>query len=122
MDVLSSITMVPAVTESAKGGVALVAAAALLPEAAKNSQTASTIFATDIDSAEKGTINTITALLDMKRTSAPKSTEPSTGPITNPKQNPPEEGSSTGANRYAEAHVAVEGAIKELADQENTCG
>jgi hypothetical protein len=107
MDVLSSITMVPAVTESAKGGVALVAAAALLPEAAKNSQTASTIFATDIDSAEKGTINTITALLDMKRTSAP---------------NPPEEGSSTGANRYAEAHVAVEGAIKELADQENTCG
>jgi hypothetical protein len=114
--------MVPAVTESAKGGVALSAAAALLPAAAKNSQNASTTFATDADSAEKGTINMITVLLDMKRTSAPKSTEPPTEPIACPKQNPPEERSSTGANRYAEVHTAVEGAIKELADQENTCG
>jgi hypothetical protein len=122
MDILSEITMEPAVTESAKGEVALVAAAALLPEAAKNLQTASTTFANDIESAERGTINTITALLDMKRTSAPKSTEPSTEPIAYPKQNPPKEGSSTGANRYAEVHVAIEGATKKLADYENTCG
>jgi hypothetical protein len=99
----------------------VAAAAALEPVAAKNPQTCFATFAADIDSAEKGTINTTTVQLDTKRSSATKNSGLAATPITKPEESAEKgEGSNTGAMLYAETHAAVEGVIRQLADQDNT--
>lgn len=113
---MSSVAMILVKPETAK----VAAAAALEHVAAKNPQTCSANFATDIDSAEKGTINATTVQLDAKRSSATKSSGPAATPITKPKSAGKGEGSITGAKLYAETHAAVEGVIRQLADQDNT--
>jgi hypothetical protein len=99
----------------------VAAAAALEHVAAKNPQTCSATFAADIDYAEKGTVNVTTVQLDTKRSSATKSGGPAATPITKPEKNGEKgEGSITGAKPYAETFAAVEGVIRQLADENNT--
>ena len=117
IDIVGVVAMEPS-------AVVLVEPAALSPVLAKDSQNGAVAFAADVDSAEKGTIVTVTVTvpIDTNRPAATSSTVPPAPPIPNPQQLPEqEEHSNTGANRYAEVREAVDGVIKKLADQENTC-
>jgi hypothetical protein len=111
---MSTVAMILAEPESAK----VTVAAALEHVAAKNPRTCSATFAADIDSAEKGTINASTVQLSTKRSSATKSNGPATTPVTKPDESADKGGrSNTGAKIYAETHAAIEGVIRQLADQ-----
>jgi len=112
-------------TAEAPNGVAVVvAAAALLPIPAKQSQICTPTFAADIDSAEKGTITTSTSTttpLEMKRPSAPKTSEVPAPPISEAKKRAEQTAaSSTGINRHAEIRTAMDGAMEEPAGQETS--
>jgi hypothetical protein len=110
--------MVSSAAEAPKGAALAAAAAALLPPAVQHLQIRTPIFAADIDSAEKGTASTTTVPLEMKRSSAPKSSEATAPPIAEAEERIEQTiASSTGVNRYAEVYAAAEGAIQELADR-----
>jgi hypothetical protein len=113
--------MAPSTAESPNGVALVAAAAALLPIPAKQSQICTPIFAADIDSAEKGTIATAIVSLEMKRSSAPKTSEVPAPPIDEAEKRAEQTAaSSTGVSRYTEILAAVDGAMKELADQETS--
>jgi hypothetical protein len=120
MAVVSSGAVKPSAAGSAKGAV-LVAATALLPIAAPNEQKGSGGLAADSNSAEKGSFSTATVLLHNERSSAPESSVPDEPSTVEPQQRTQQkEQRHSDINRVAEVHEAVEGAIKEFTEQENT--
>jgi hypothetical protein len=107
--------------------VALVAAAAaLLPIPAKQSQICTPIFAADIDSSEKGIITTTTRTttpLEMKRSSAPKTSKVPAPPIGEAEKRAEQTAaSSTAINRHAEIGTVVDRAMEEPTGQKASGG
>jgi hypothetical protein len=119
---MESIAIEPAACGPAVGAP-LIEPAALSQIVGKDSQNSAITFAADLNSTEKGTNDTATVPINTNRPAPTSSSVPPAPPILNPQQlAEQEEYSTTAASRYAEVLEAVEGVIRELADQENTCG